>query len=957
MASCYTIYSLTMPRIRLATHLVLELQRARRLIHFSTNNLDDEFFKEFESNINERVATACPDWLLMELQGNFMIRPIQVDIAEEMMSPRSQENTVMQVNMGEGKSSVIIPMCAAALADGNRLVRIIVPEALVTQMLQNLTDRLGGLVGRPIFHLTFDRGSDVDHQHLLSWISDCEKEGGVLVMQPEHVLSLKLACVEKQLLAKKETRTAPSRRKLAKFIDSHARDILDESDEILQPRLQVIYAIGRQHHVDGSPDRWVITQQILWLAGKHGSSLDPHKIMYETGPPGSFPHIRILQADGGAQLISSIVEDVVNGHLSYLSIPSQLRKSIREFISCKDILPETAKTVEYYALENTTWDVLLLLRGLFANNILLFALTERRWRVDYGLHPARTLLAVPYRAKDVPTATAEFGHPDITIVLTCLAYYYGGLTESQLRDSFEILLEQDDPSKEYSLWVADCASERMPPSLRILSNINIKSTEQWNRYIFPLFSLNQRAIDFYLARVVFPKQAKEYPWKISCSSWDIAERKNNLVTGFSGTNDGQYLLPASITQRDPEDLRQVGSNAVNLAYLLQPENASYSLTADEHGERWSTVDFLSVLVSESPEIQVLLDVGAHILDLSNSQVAEAWLHIIPQDGATGVIYFNEDNELMVLTRNGRSQPLSSSPLNHTLDRCVAYLDHAHTRGTDIKFPRGFRAAVTLGSKVTKDHLVQDNKAIITTADVLRWAIHETWNDIQRRAYHWVQQGMQHKSQHEAWTRFCREELAKEQLAESWLQPEAKTLVNLYAASHSSNSTNSMILDRDIREHCKYLGMSSLPNARLEEEQEREVSREIEREREVERPPEALPAEHFLHPDVTNFVKNGVILPTSTAFRPIFTTLDSTSAPTTDANVWSPDRHIITHDTRRKNLTMICYSLPEILSLLSRRFPQLQSWIRLVQQGSRKRKRSPDVSSDVSQSPAKKRSQY
>ena len=61
---------------------------------------------------------------------------------------------------------------------------------------------------------------------------------------------------------------------------------------------------------------------------------------------------------------------------------------------------------------------------------------------------------------------------------------------------------------------------------------------------------------------------------------------------------------------------------------------------------------------------------------------------------------------MVLTRDGDTLPMLSSPLSQQLDRCVVYLDHAHTRGTDIKLPIGSRAAVTLGPKMTKDALVQ-----------------------------------------------------------------------------------------------------------------------------------------------------------------------------------------------------------------------------------------------------------
>ena len=159
----------------------------------------------------------------------------------------------------------------------------------------------------------------------------------------------------------------------------------------------------------------------------------------------------------------------------------------------------------------------------------LYVFRERRWRVDYGLAPTRTMLAVPYRAKDVPALRAEFGHPDMAIILTCLSYYYSGLTEEQLRICFEILLKQDDPSLDYDLWVQDCSA--VPDCLRTLGGVNIKSSEQWNQSLFPLFKRNRATVDFYLSSVVFPKAAKEFPSKLSCSGWDLAEKKERLLTG------------------------------------------------------------------------------------------------------------------------------------------------------------------------------------------------------------------------------------------------------------------------------------------------------------------------------------------------------------------------------------------------------------------------------------------
>ena len=45
----------------------------------------------------------------------------------------------------------------------------------------------------------------------------------------------------------------------------HSRDILDESDEILSVRFELIYTIGTQRAIEFSPDRWAIIQYVLRL--------------------------------------------------------------------------------------------------------------------------------------------------------------------------------------------------------------------------------------------------------------------------------------------------------------------------------------------------------------------------------------------------------------------------------------------------------------------------------------------------------------------------------------------------------------------------------------------------------------------------------------------------------------------------------------------------------------------
>ena len=177
---------------------------------------------------------------------------------------------------------------------------------------------------------------------------------------------------------------------------------------------------------------------------------------------------------------------------------------------------------------------------------------------------------------------------------------------------------------------------------------------------------------------------------------------------------------------------------------------------------------------------------------------------------------------------------------------------------------------------------------ITATDVLQWAIQETWTNIVRWAPYWAQQGMDHRSRYDAWSRFCSNEITTEQMANSWLQREFKSLADLYAPQHTSDATPLMVSDPEIRRRCEHLGVMSLRDVHVDEEQEREIARELEREREVEqRSRKISSAEHSVHSHVADFVRTGLIPFSSTAFRPIFTTLGNSSAAPSELHVWSP----------------------------------------------------------------------
>ncbi|THU80575.1 hypothetical protein K435DRAFT_767927 [Dendrothele bispora CBS 962.96] len=902
---------------------VAEHQRSQRLLYQISND-KDAFIKEIEEVENTREAGLDDvDWLLIQISGNFAPRRIQVAVAKEMMKPSSSRNSVLQLNMGEGKSSVIVPMIAPSLSDGHKFVRVVVLKALSTQMFQLLVDRVSALANRRVYYLPFSRDLKIN-EPLISTIQElykeCMEKGGVLVAQPEHILSFRLMVLDHLLdpcHSQQSLESEASIRKMLvdsyRWLYTHSRDILDESDEILHVRYQLIYTMGMQRSLEDYPNRWTTVQEVFGLLLEHASSVRedfPLGIrVHDNHTRGQeFPVITLVHSDAERKLLDLIVSDILEGRLSNYSferLPHQVRAAARRFICEREVKESEVTTLFRYCSDTGHWKGLLLLRGLIAHGLLAYTLKERRWRVDYGLDERRTLLAVPYRAKDVPSLRAEFGHPDVAICLTCLSYYYRGLTPSQLDASFELLMKSDNPALEYERW-----AEGVQQVPRNINGINLRDEQQRITVLFPHLSRNRSVVNFYLSQVVFPKYAKEFPEKLTTCGWDIAEGKENFTTGFSGTKDSQYLLPTTISQCDP--LKQESTNAKVIEYLLLPENSNYECVKGENNTPLSASDFLQRIVNQDKEIRVLLDVGAQILDLENEGVARRWLEL--REDVEAALFFNKQDQMMIVDCQGNVEKLISSQYRNQLGKCVIYLDDAHTRGTDLKLPRDYRAAVTLGPKVTKDRLLQgcmrmrkvgngqsvkffasfeidkrirciarlEDEADISSLDVLKWAYLETTADIKHHIPRWLRQGSDYLKRKEAWDRFNTSGSASE-LETAWLRPEARTLEQMYGIGEKEkNEFEQLISDigaeyPEMRQQCELLGYDitqSTSEAAVDEEQEREVSNEVEMERQVERPPKREPAVHKISEDVRRFIKSGNIPENSMAFRPVFKDLDT-----------------------------------------------------------------------------------
>jgi len=718
------------------------LQQARRFIRLSEQEID--FVRELQNEIAAGWYTEKhPDTLLLEIEGDVQVRRLQEDIARLMRDPPQGRNIVLQLNMGEGKSSVILPIAATSMADGCRLSRIIVAKPQSRQTFAMLLASLGGLVSRRIYHMPFFRGLRVGEDEVeVIWkmLKECVQSHGVILLQPEHILSLQLLAVERHITAKeKDTNTKTLRRRataagppgsnkqavdveqklldILHFCNQHSRDIVDESDENFSPKFELIYTMGKQRSLEFAPYRWLITQEVLGLVTKFAPEVQqsaPTSLEIDGRYAHRVPRIRVLVEAASHELCQRIAEHICRtGLVSFAvgRVPGETKEAIIQFITKKDLSKGMVARVECSEVwSQSTKNSLLVLRGLFAEGVLSFALSQKRWSVYYGLDRERiprTALAVPYRAKGVP-ARSEFSQPELQIVLTCLSYYYGGLSDDDLALALEHVANSDQADHEYAAWTSGTS---LPQELRSIDGINMRDREQCLRTLFPILRYSKGAIDYFLARIVFPREMKEFPHKLSASGWDIGRAKAHSTTAFSGTNDNQHLLPLEMSQHEVPS--QKHTNALVLNNLLSEDNKVVLLSELGHAGVCTSGQLLEVVTNINPQPRVILDVGAQILELTNEQVAKAWLELLEdRDHIQAAVFCNDTDDLTVVDRQGRIEPLQVSPFAKQMDVCVVFLDEAHCRGINLSLPKSYQAVVTLGAKVTKDRLAQGKPTLL-----------------------------------------------------------------------------------------------------------------------------------------------------------------------------------------------------------------------------------------------------
>ena len=609
---------------------------------------------------------------------------------------------MVQLNMGEGKTRVLVPMLILEWAGKPFLTRLNVLPPIFEEAVGYYRNALVASVHYiKLYTLPFNRKVVLEKKHermLTNEIEQCTKMNGVMVVSPRHRNSLLLKQYDDNVDIK--------------GLMYESRDIIDECDAILHHDFQLVYALGEQVPLPDGSSRWNAVECLILALSElpHPTVHDPKMVHRENTKKGIFPEIRFLKP--------FFEDDKVGKNLSEELLRTILQTPPHEFRWMR-LIDDDEKTFLFDIILSKECDALkilsqnpslfkhrhdiLSLRGWLSFGLLFHALAARH-RVNYGLdRSSKKKMAVPFAASDTPKDASEFSHPDMAIIYTILSWLHDGLSLDQFQQVLEKLDEHGLTSKRviFQSWLDSAKADidqELIQSFDKIAKVDVSNRNQLKN-IHQCLGKTMLVVFYWLNNLVFPKETPQFPSKRATSAWNLV---SNTSIGFSGTDDTKLLLPLTVKQKPTKNVSLRGTNGMMIEKILQC--TSTKIHRLENGSSSDVTDLCGELA-----VDALIDVGGIMAGTTNKEVAEAMAALAVKQSIQkyhGIVFFEtKRNQWFVLEiAYRRFLPLKSSSLNES--ECFVYFDESRCRGTDMKLRNDASALVTLEPRMTKDKFLQ-----------------------------------------------------------------------------------------------------------------------------------------------------------------------------------------------------------------------------------------------------------
>lgn len=673
-------------------------------------------------------AHKFPEYLVWEAVGGIILRENQVrvldqllhrsnaDMASDAQRPNSPSHeAVVQLIMGAGKTKALLPLYMALVPKmGNKLPVAMVPKPLLEINAGDLSKGLRTAFGQLGYTFNYNRASSTQKAHVTDIqdrLARTIDQGGFMITSRESIQTLELKLQE--LLESASAASGTARESFTQQADQLAQYIvdfrsqsdvlIDEIDYGLDTRYEVNYTVGKT--VGLMPARLDLVTSIFETLVSNAELPFGEKLALNEQ---ASLHPSAFSASSKELLITEVITQasVFDTHRDALLFDFELI----DYLVGKQASPPAI--VQTLAAQDDTREIAQLLVLLKEQvNTLLPATLAKSGGEAYGFSTKDPNSLTPGpRDKGKHKEGSNFANPYETLNFLYqlvsdqnfvwrpdqVTQWVNALQAQQLQEVAEAAI---DPAHTKAQAVYTKVIANVAPELSQLADLHSRNKASMKRLTE---TLNADVITrLRLARHLAAPTITQAPRKLSNNPYDLVDASGH-VQGFSGTLWNATTFPQRLS---PSLVAETDGKVTKI--LVDTEKTDITVLNSR-----APAEILAELASNQAlrsDTRAFIDAGAVFRGLPGAEVADALLTHFQetQPGIKGVLYFDQQDRLIMRFQDGREQVLPNTDpetlANTGLNASerFTYYDQPRTVGTDIAQGATAHALVTLGLNTTK----------------------------------------------------------------------------------------------------------------------------------------------------------------------------------------------------------------------------------------------------------------
>lgn len=668
--------------------------------------LIEDFLKEANAQRAYKISEH-PEYLVLEHYLNILMRDDQVkninllNIKDGKIGDPSSLGIILESSMGSGKTSVLFTLLGLLNADGDHLSIGMMTEALIRSQSSQISKSQDNHFKQSVQVVEFNSETKIDAEFLsqtLKRLKTIQKNRQLMLITPDSFNSLYLKFIN-HLSIYSQAGTAGKHldleitlfRNIFQFLKTKSRLIVDEADQIFNPKHEYHRALGNPDVANSEEVNLIMCLYRAILKDPYLQQINFDFLPNPQGQPFTLEQYKKIKGHLATILLEqNLGQDKFEDYFKNLSTAERLHlfhfiidqpdahNNINTIL--QNVLPDTSLSAKEYVEsipDSRLKDLLALAREEI--NTLLPSTLPKLADVHYGVTNSKPY-AIPFHGSDQPAIKSEFGN--IYEAVNFSMQYY-------IKKKVGKVLVQEEVNRLKELAIRE---------LRENASLSLEDTQAYKRFKtmcsnnrYPLFGnedqideiidiINQSPLErLYFFRQYIASSMVSYP-DYAKASPQLFNFLLNKVNGFTGTQWNSDVFPERLdTVEDPtiigKTLTLLLQNSVGKVHVIKPFEVNH---------------FAEEIIGKQRQfhqIHAIIDIGGLIRGISRLDLARQLLEMPCQQKRNppinGVAFYNEDNTLMMLER-GKWEPIPFEASHLPVNERLTFYDQKHTTGANIK---------------------------------------------------------------------------------------------------------------------------------------------------------------------------------------------------------------------------------------------------------------------------------